>query len=445
LKKVLLFSLVLLLTFSPVSVTHAQQDGSGDLRYIVQPGDTLWTIARKLHVSYQNLLAENNLTEDSSIHPGDALIVPGADSISGVLTTERVPYGESLSTLSDRYQIPEDVLIRLNRLTTPMELYAGVSVVLVADEEGNLSEYRGKRITVREGQSLLEAAVENDTNPWLAVSGGGLRGRWDLLPGEVVRLPGEGDAGPGSFPGKIAGIDYSPNSFVQGNTMVFRLSAPEGAEIEGTFGEYLLHFFPYEDGYVALQGIGAVATPGLRSIAVHGQLDDGTPFAHRQSVRVLGGDYNYVRINARKATARKRWQGKFGVPIPSGYDTPYPLYGDRRSFNGSAYNFYHSGIDYSTWAFDVDIFAAAPGKVVYTGKDSLIYGGVTMIDHGWGVYTVYAHQAEILVQAGQQVEKGQVIGKVGNTGRSTGPHLHWEVWVGGIAVDPLDWLERAYP
>jgi len=68
-----------------------------------------------------------------------------------------------------------------------------------------------------------------------------------------------------------------------------------------------------------------------------------------------------------------------------------------------------------------------------------------MIDHGWGVYTGYMHQSEILVNVGDQVEAGQIIGKVGETGRVEGPHLHWEVWVGGIQVDPLDWLNNIYP
>ena len=68
-----------------------------------------------------------------------------------------------------------------------------------------------------------------------------------------------------------------------------------------------------------------------------------------------------------------------------------------------------------------------------------------MINHGWGVYTGYMHQSEILVKPGDIVKAGQLIGRVGGTGRVQGPHLHWEVWVGGVQVDPLDWLEQAYP
>ena len=68
-----------------------------------------------------------------------------------------------------------------------------------------------------------------------------------------------------------------------------------------------------------------------------------------------------------------------------------------------------------------------------------------MIDHGWGIYTAYMHQSEILVSVGEHVEKGQLIGRVGNTGRVEGPHLHFEVIVGGTQVDPLVWLIKNFP
>jgi murein DD-endopeptidase MepM/ murein hydrolase activator NlpD len=74
-----------------------------------------------------------------------------------------------------------------------------------------------------------------------------------------------------------------------------------------------------------------------------------------------------------------------------------------------------------------------------------VRGNATYIDHGWGVYTGYLHQSQLLVQAGDRVETGRLIGMVGNTGRVTGPHLHWEVWVGGVPVQPLEWTSRSYP
>ena len=92
----------------------------------------------------------------------------------------------------------------------------------------------------------------------------------------------------------------------------------------------------------------------------------------------------------------------------------------------------------------MNILAPAAGTVVFAGPMT-VRGNATMMDHGWGVYTGYLHQSEILVKVGDKVTPGQVIGLVGGTGRVTGPHLHWEVWVGGVQVDPLEWLETVFP
>lgn len=70
---------------------------------------------------------------------------------------------------------------------------------------------------------------------------------------------------------------------------------------------------------------------------------------------------------------------------------------------------------------------------------------MVIIDHGWGVLTGYGHLSLIEVEIGQQVTAGDIIGKVGNTGSSTGAHLHWEVWVGGVSVDGLQWLDESFP
>jgi murein DD-endopeptidase MepM/ murein hydrolase activator NlpD len=88
------------------------------------------------------------------------------------------------------------------------------------------------------------------------------------------------------------------------------------------------------------------------------------------------------------------------------------------------------------------IYATAPGVVLLTPLT--VRGNATMIDHG-EVYSAYLHQSEILVNVGDKVEQGQLIGKVGNTGRVEGPHLHFEVLVGGVPVDPLEWLTQEYP
>ena len=92
----------------------------------------------------------------------------------------------------------------------------------------------------------------------------------------------------------------------------------------------------------------------------------------------------------------------------------------------------------------IEIRAPAAGVVVFAGE-LIVRGNATVIDHGWGDYTGYMHQSELMVVEGDRVEKGQLIGLVGGTGRVQGPHLHWELIVGGIPINPLDWLDESFP
>jgi murein DD-endopeptidase MepM/ murein hydrolase activator NlpD len=146
----------------------------------------------------------------------------------------------------------------------------------------------------------------------------------------------------------------------------------------------------------------------------------------------------------------KLWSGVFKLPSP--LDAEYCLetgecwssrFGNRRSYNGSPYNAFHTGLDI-VGGSGTQIFAPAPGVVVFAGPLT-VRGNATMIDHGRGVYSGYMHQSEVYVQPGQRVNTGDLIGLVGGTGRVEGPHLHWEVWVNGVQVDPIDWLVAEYP
>ncbi len=98
----------------------------------------------------------------------------------------------------------------------------------------------------------------------------------------------------------------------------------------------------------------------------------------------------------------------------------------------------HAGLDVAARA-GTPIVAPARGRVVYVGSKGPL-GKSLSIDHGYGVRTVYGHAREITVKTGQQVERGQQIATLGNTGRSTGPHLHYAVQVRGKARNPLDYI-----
>lgn len=98
----------------------------------------------------------------------------------------------------------------------------------------------------------------------------------------------------------------------------------------------------------------------------------------------------------------------------------------------------HNGIDIAG-AYGVDIVAADSGTVLFSGNSSS-YGKYIVISHGSGITTLYAHCSQLLVSAGSSVNKGQVIAKVGSTGQSTGPHLHFEVSVNGARQNPLNYV-----
>ena len=99
---------------------------------------------------------------------------------------------------------------------------------------------------------------------------------------------------------------------------------------------------------------------------------------------------------------------------------------------------FHSGLDFVS-AFGSPVMTTAPGVVSFTGVRSG-YGNTVEIDHGRGFKTRYAHLSAISVRAGQRVSLGQRIGALGNTGRSTGPHLHYEIWLSGRAVNPYRFI-----
>lgn len=142
--------------------------------------------------------------------------------------------------------------------------------------------------------------------------------------------------------------------------------------------------------------------------------------------------------NARPGPAR--WSGRFNHPVDGPITTEF---GTRRSYNGRFPSGNHAGTDFAA-DMGTPVEAPANGRVAFTGQIDL-RGNVVVLDHGAGVFSTLAHLSRILVPEGEQVVQGDHIGLVGSTGLSTGPHLHWEIWVTGANVDPLDWAERVIP
>ena len=130
------------------------------------------------------------------------------------------------------------------------------------------------------------------------------------------------------------------------------------------------------------------------------------------------------------------WLGKGNFMVPS-KGKMAPNFGERRVFNNKPRS-PHSGVDISS-PFGAPVRASNSGKVVLT--NDLYYAGKTVIlDHGLGVFSFYCHFSKIRVTRGKLINKGDIIGDIGATGRVTGPHLHWSVRINGSRVDPVSLL-----
>ncbi|HEX6268942.1 MAG TPA: LysM peptidoglycan-binding domain-containing protein [Anaerolineales bacterium] len=458
------FAIVISLVLYYLPAT-AQEGETGEPYYIVQAGDTLWEIAARFGITVEDLQRANDISDPSQVALGARLVIPGPTGVNGRLDTITVGYGETLPSLSRRFGISQASLAQLNRFVSPAELYVGRTLIIPMTENQNSSFAR--RASLLSRQSLLELAVLRAEDPWSLVLNNDLPGMWAGLPGDVLQVSGSAQEGNlAGFAEIITEVEIDPLIMLQGGTTLIKVYAAADSPIRGSLAERQLNFFSQDGGYVALQGIHAMLPPGLYPLRLEGDLPNGERFAFSQSVLIQDANFPYdpsLDVNSVTidpavtepeqelweslgvaVTPEKMWDGLFASPVPPDFRQCWTsLFGNRRSYNGGPYDSFHSGLDFCG-RVGTELYAAAPGRVVYT--DSLIVrGGVVIIDHGWGVYTAYDHLSEIIVQPGNMVQPGQLIGLGGATGRTTGPHLHWEVWVGGVQVNPVDWLTRAYP
>lgn len=155
-------------------------------------------------------------------------------------------------------------------------------------------------------------------------------------------------------------------------------------------------------------------------------------------------EFDQVDAFKQIVSPQKFWNGKFlrpnNGPITTGY-------GVRRYYNGVfANDYYHRGVDYAGNAGSA-IVAPAAGRVALIGFEKegfKIHGNCIGIDHGQGVASIFLHLRGINVKVGDFVQAGQQIGTLGSTGASTGPHLHWGLYVHGQAIDPVPWRDRGF-
>jgi murein DD-endopeptidase MepM/ murein hydrolase activator NlpD len=461
----LLLLLILFFFARPVSA----QEQTGPV-YIVQSGDSLSSIAARFNISLEDLMKANGIGNPNLLAANQQLIIPGLEGITGILDTEIINFGDSYQSLVRRTQVPELLLKKLNRLVSPSEFYVGASMIIPKQENGNdLST----RLSPTAGESLFELAIKHNIDTWTLTGTNNLAGTWDGLPGDVLYARGaSSDQTATGLPSAFISAKIRDLPIKQGGTGVIIVQTLAGVTLSGLLVDHQLHFFPNADGsQVALQGVHALLEPGLYPLKLEATLPDGNTQSYEQMILVISGNYltgeslpvdpslidpivtepeqKQLEEITLPSTSTKYWEGQFVSPAIAYADSTYftSRYGTRRVYIGQGtdlkINWWHTGLDFGGGT-GLPITAPGRGLVVFAGP-WIVRGNTTIIDHGWGVYSGFWHQSKINVQVGDIVEQGQAIGEVGGTGRVTGPHLHWELWVNGIQVDPFDWLTQTYP
>ena len=258
-------------------------------------------------------------------------------------------------------------------------------------------------------------------------------------------------------------VSHHARGVFPGEAVLLRVEASGPlTEVRATaFDETVRFFQAPDDVWHGLVGIDLLVEPGDHDVALRIVPASGTAIARAYTLRVEHKAYQTRQLTvapryvepppevgeriAREAqqqraifataTEERLWRGSWRRPV-SGPATS--AFGSRSVFNGQPRS-PHSGADFRA-AEGTPVTAPNVGAVVLTG-DTYFSGGSVILDHGWGLYSYFAHLSEILVDEGDLVEPGQVVGLAGATGRVTGPHLHWTLRLNGARVDPLSLIE----
>ncbi len=244
----------------------------------------------------------------------------------------------------------------------------------------------------------------------------------------------------------------SPKKVGPGDIMVVKVKKA-AAPVEGTYNGTPLHFNEIKGRYEAIVGIDLYTRPGRYPLVITA---GGRKLARK--VRISKKKYPLQRLtlppdevtlspeNEARADREQKelsaiwpvdsqrlWTGRFIDPLPGKEITT--IFGVRRIINGIPKSS-HSGVDL---AVDIGEPVHAPNDgVVVLAEEQFFSGNSVIIDHGQGIYTMFFHLSAMKVKPGQAVMKGDVIGLTGETGRATGPCLHWGARVQGARVDPLE-------
>jgi len=284
-----------------------------------------------------------------------------------------------------------------------------------------------------------------------------------LLTGRPAAGVEPGGTGAGTTPGGEVGVSWDPAAPAQGDVVRLRVSPPPGARLlRGSLDGRPLSFGAGDEALPGraretLVGIDAEQEPGPLELRLWIRPPEGRrELEARRSLPVRAAAFGKEELRLPDAKVRlsqesldrvarekaeldglwprcspaRLWEGAFQVPVRG---RPGSSFGLRRWINGEPRSF-HTGVDIKA-PRGTPVLASNRGRVALVA-DHFFAGKSVFVDHGLGLYTMYFHLSEIAVEPGQNVERGDVLGRVGSTGRASGPHLHWGVRLGGARVDP---------
>lgn len=251
-----------------------------------------------------------------------------------------------------------------------------------------------------------------------------------------------------------------PPVIAQGGVVVVRLRAPGAAQVVASLDPLTVSLFPIDaERFAGVIPVDHGRPSGRTAIQATAIGADGVPASWAADLDIQASGFSSEAITLTESTiallnaelraqelamlatvwddvgAERRWSGPWTAPVTG---TVSSEFGAVRTYFPGNVTGLHTGVDLRGRR-GTPVLAAAPGRVVLA-QPLTARGNVVVLDHGWGVFSAYLHMDSLAVAVGADIPVGAVVGLLGSTGMVTGPHLHFEVRVHGVAVDPRQWL-----
>ena len=452
--------------------------------HVVQRGENLSAIALQYSLPAERIAQLNGISDISSLAVGQRLLIPRPITAPQPGLTHTVMTGETLNSVAQAYGRTLEELSALNNLTNANQIFIGQELVIFPEEAPSaipaddvidavsvpssavLADFPADFThEVEAGETVFEIGLRYNQTVTTLARANNLADATRIYIGQELIIPGvDYPRLVGDLPAVVRAFTINPPILIEGHSGRIEIVTAEPVSISGQFLGQDLRPIQLDGGrrHHLLIGVPMFTEQEAYPLRLNLADADGLAASITLHLQVIGGGYGYQTISInnnellaadieneeiallRRLTSpfnpEKSWINSLSLPAAAPMNS---VFGTRRSYNGSPFNRFHRGVDFAG-ATGTSVLAAADGTVALAEALN-IRGNTTIIDHGWGLYTLYAHQSALHVSPGDSVAVGQVIGAVGATGRSTGPHLHWEVWLNGVNVEPMQWVQETFP